>query len=123
MIDDPFTFDFAKNSTNMCGAIFQNPDNLGLITDYSNTLKDLKKNKCISIVATDFLALTMMKESKAMGFEIAIGSSGRFGVPIGYGGPHAAFFSTDTKLLRKIPGRIVGLTKDSNGNPALRLAL
>ena len=86
-------------------------------------MKDIKANKCISIVATDFLALTMMKESSAMGFDCAIGSSGRFGVPIGYGGPHAAFFATNKKLLRKIPGRIVGVSKDSNGNPAYRLAL
>lgn len=115
--------DLEKISKDVCGALVQYPGTDGSIDDFSKVGEVIHANKGLLAVATDLLALTLIKPPSEFGADIALGTSQRFGVPFGYGGPHAAFFATNTKYLRKIPGRIVGLSKDRLGNPALRLAL
>jgi glycine dehydrogenase len=105
------------------GAIFQYPGSFGHICDYTDQISALHEAKALAVVATDLLALTMLKEPGAMGADIAVGSSQRFGVPLGYGGPHAAFMSCRDDLKRAMPGRIVGVSVDARGNKAYRLAL
>ncbi len=105
------------------GAIFQYPGTLGHVRDFTAEIAALHGAKAIAIVATDLLALCMLKEPGAMGADIAVGSSQRFGVPMGYGGPHAAFFSCKDDLKRSMPGRIVGVSVDARGNKAYRLSL
>jgi glycine dehydrogenase len=105
------------------GAIFQYPGTWGHVRDLTAEIEALHAAKAVAVVATDLLALTMLKEPGAMGADIAIGSSQRFGVPMGYGGPHAAFFACKDEHKRNMPGRIVGVSIDVRGNKAYRLAL
>jgi glycine dehydrogenase len=104
-------------------AIFQYPGTFGHVQDFTDHITRLHGAKALAIVATDLLALTMLKEPGAMGADIAVGSSQRFGVPMGYGGPHAAFISCRDDLKRNLPGRIVGVSIDVRGNKAYRLSL
>ncbi len=105
------------------GAIFQYPGSYGHVVDFTDAIAALHGAKAIAVVATDLLALTMLREPGAMGADIAIGSSQRFGVPLGNGGPHAAFMACRDDLKRSMPGRIVGVSIDSRGNKAYRLSL
>jgi glycine dehydrogenase len=105
------------------GGIFQYPGTYGHVQDFTDVIARLHGAKALAIVATDLLALTMLKEPGAMGADIAVGSSQRFGVPMGYGGPHAAFMSCRDDLKRAMPGRIVGVSIDARGNKAYRLSL
>ena len=105
------------------GAIFQYPGTHGAVRDFTDLIAALHEAKAIAIVATDLLALCMLKEPGAMGADIAVGSSQRFGVPLGYGGPHAAFMSCRDDLKRAMPGRIVGVSVDARGGRAYRLSL
>ena len=91
--------------------------------DYSNFAERVHAVGALFTVATDLLALTLIKPPGEFGADIAVGSAQRFGVPLGYGGPHAAFFATRDEFKRHMPGRIVGVSKDARGKPALRLAL
>ncbi len=109
--------------TRVFGAILQYPGTYGHVRDLSAPIAALHAAKAIAIVATDLLALTMLKEPGAMGADIAIGSSQRFGVPMGYGGPHAAFMACRDDYKRAMPGRIVGVSIDARGNKAYRLSL
>ena len=108
IVADPESFKFEEEPEKFCGALFQNPDNYGFLNDYIDLVATLKKHKIITILATDLLALTQIKPPGEMGFDVAIGSAQRFGVPLGYGGPAAAFFATTDEYKRKIPG--VGFT-------------
>ena len=105
------------------GALVQYPDTTGAIHDYSGLAEKVHAAGAMLTVATDLLALTLVKPPGEFGADIAIGTSQRFGVPLGYGGPHAAFFATRDEFKRSMPGRIVGVSKDTRGKPALRLAL
>ncbi|WP_313136005.1 aminomethyl-transferring glycine dehydrogenase [Paracoccus jeotgali] len=105
------------------GAIFQYPGTFGHIRDLTAECQALHDAGAIAVVASDLLALCLLKEPGAMGADICIGSSQRFGVPMGYGGPHAAFMSCRDAYKRSMPGRIVGVSIDAKGNMAYRLAL
>ena len=105
------------------GALVQYPDTFGAIHDYSGFAEKAHAAGAMLTVATDLLALTLIKPPGEFGADIVVGSAQRFGVPLGYGGPHAAFFATRDEFKRQMPGRIVGVSKDSRGKPALRLAL
>ncbi len=114
------TFQF---SDKVFGALVQYPDTFGAIHDHNSFTEAAHKAGALVTVATDLLALTLIKPPGEFGADIAVGSAQRFGVPLGYGGPHAAFFATRDEFKRLIPGRIAGVSKDSRGKPALRLAL
>ncbi|MGH7977196.1 MAG: glycine dehydrogenase, partial [Limisphaerales bacterium] len=114
------TFTFSEK---VFGALVQYPDTFGAIHDYSGFAENVHAAGAMLTVATDLLALTLIKPPGEFGADIAVGSAQRFGVPLGYGGPHAAFFATRDEFKRQMPGRIVGVSKDSRGKPALRLAL
>jgi glycine dehydrogenase len=119
IVGDPEALDPAA----VFGAIFQYPGTWGHVRDLTPWIDALHAAKAIAVVATDLLALCMLREPGAMGADIAVGSSQRFGVPMGYGGPHAAFFACKDEHKRQMPGRIVGVSIDSHGNKAYRLAL
>ena len=105
------------------GVFVQYPGSDGLIQDYSGIVNSIHEKKGIAIFATDLLALCLIKPPGEMGADIVVGSSQRFGVPLGCGGPHAAFMSVKEDLKRSLPGRIVGASVDSSGDLAYRLAL
>ena len=105
------------------GLLVQMPNNKGRLLDPSAILRIADVYKCMKIAVVDPLCQVLMKPVADMGFDVAVGSMQRFGIPMGFGGPHAAFFAISEKYKRKIPGRIVGQSKDSQGNKALRLAL
>jgi glycine dehydrogenase len=105
------------------GALVQFPTTDGIIFDYGEFAKQAHAAGALLAVAADLLALTLLRPPGEFGADIALGSAQRFGVPLGYGGPHAAFFATTDAVKRLIPGRLVGVSKDTEGKPALRLAL
>jgi glycine dehydrogenase len=106
-----------------CGVLVQYPSTWGSIDDYRAVIERAKSVGAIVIMATDLLALTLLAAPGELGADIAVGSAQRFGVPLGYGGPHAAFFSCRDELKRLMPGRLVGVTRDAAGRRALRLSL
>jgi glycine dehydrogenase len=105
------------------GAIFQYPGTYGHVRDFTPEIARLHAAGSVAVVAADLLALTMLKEPGAMGADICVGSAQRFGVPMGFGGPHAAFMSCKDEMKRQMPGRIVGVSIDARGNKAYRLSL
>ncbi len=115
--------DLSKISEDIICGILQYPGTLGDIKDPSENISKIKKRNGKSILVCDLLSLAKLKTPAELGADIAVGSSQRFGIPMGYGGPHAAFFATKDEFKRSMPGRIVGVSVDRHGNKAYRLAL
>jgi glycine dehydrogenase len=120
IIGDHSTFEFTEN---LFGALLQYPDIHGKVCDYSKFVASAHAKNASVVVAADLLSLALLVPPGEWGADAVVGNSQRFGVPMGYGGPHAAFFATKEEFKRIIPGRIIGVSVDSAGNPALRMAL
>jgi glycine dehydrogenase len=120
IVGDPLT-DLDKSD--VFGGLLQYPDSSGAVRDLRPAISALHAKGALAIVAADLLALTLLASPGELGADIAIGSAQRFGVPMGYGGPHAAYMAVRDALKRSLPGRLVGLSIDSRGQPAYRLAL
>jgi glycine dehydrogenase len=114
------TFDF---SSDFFGAMLQYPGKYGQVNDYASFIANAHANEIKVAVAADLLALAKLTPPGEMGADVVVGTSQRFGIPMGYGGPHAAYFATKEEHKRSMPGRIIGVTIDANGNRALRMAL
>jgi glycine dehydrogenase len=110
-------------SEDFFGAIVQYPGKHGKVLDYTSFIEYAHNNEVKVIVSTDLLSLAMLKSPAEMGADVAVGTTQRFGIPLGYGGPHAAYFATSEIYKRQIPGRIIGVSQDVKGNRALRMAL
>jgi glycine dehydrogenase len=121
VVTDPSRFDFTQ--AGVIGALLQYPATDGAIRDYKSLCEAAHAAGALVTVATDLLALTLLTPPGEWGADIAVGNSQRFGVPLGYGGPHAAFFATRDQFKRHLPGRIIGVSKDRAGRPGLRMAL
>lgn len=120
VVGDPMS-DLAK--ADVFGGLLQYPGTSGVVRDLRGAIKTLHDKGALAVVAADPLALTLLASPGELGADIAVGSAQRFGVPMGYGGPHAAYMAVRDALKRSLPGRIVGLSVDSRGQPAYRLAL
>jgi glycine dehydrogenase len=107
----------------VCGVLVQYPNTFGAVEDYRALTERVHAAGALMVVASDLLSLTLLAPPGEWGADVAIGSAQRFGVPMGYGGPHAAFFATKDDHKRHMPGRIIGVSKDANGRMALRMAL
>jgi len=105
------------------GALLQYPGKYGQVNDYSDFVARAKENDIKIAVSADILSLVLLTPPGEFGVDVVVGTTQRFGIPLGYGGPHAAFFATKEEYKRNIPGRIIGVTKDTDGKPALRMAL
>jgi glycine dehydrogenase len=120
VIGDHSEFDFSEE---YFGTIIQYPGRSGRVYDYSNFVSGCKEAQIRVVVAADILSLVRLQAPGELGADVVVGTTQRFGIPLGYGGPHAAYFATREEFKRSIPGRIIGVTKDLNGNRALRMAL
>ena len=110
-------------SEEVYGAIVQYPAKNGQVYDYTGFIEKAHQNESKVVIAADLLSLTMLKSPAKMGADVAVGTTQRFGIPLGFGGPHAAYFATHEDYKRQIPGRIIGITVDTDGKRALRMAL
>jgi len=121
LVGDPATFDPAKQK--IFGALLQYPATDGAVRDPRPFIEKAHANGALVVMAADILGLTLLTPPGELGADCAVGSTQRFGVPLGYGGPHAAYFATKTEYVRHMPGRIIGVSVDAEGRPALRMAL
>ena len=115
--------DELKNVTDAFGVLAQYPGSFGDVRDLSDVIDHCQDQGALVGVASDLLALTLLKSPGSMGADVVFGNSQRFGVPMGYGGPHAAFFATRDEFKRSMPGRVIGVSVDSKGRQALRMAM
>lgn len=115
--------DFTLGKGGLCGLLVQYPTTDGRIENHAGLVEQAKQHGCLVVAAADPLALTILSPPGDWGADICVGSAQRFGVPMGLGGPHAAFIATHEKYARKLPGRIIGVSKDVHGNQALRMAM
>ncbi len=122
LVGDHLTLDPAA-VPGLFGLLVQYPDTTGDIHDFAPLFERAHAAGALCVVATDLLALTLLRPPGEFGADVAVGSAQRFGVPFGFGGPHAAFFATRDSLKRQMPGRLVGVSRDAQGRPALRLSL
>ena len=113
----------AVEADNVFGCLVQYPDANGEVEDMTGFVEGMAEREVRTVFTTDLMALLVLKSPGAMGADVVVGSSQRFGVPMGYGGPHAAFFAARESFKRHFPGRIIGVSKDRLGQPALRMAL
>ena len=120
VIGDHETFEF---SDDFYGAILQYPGKHGQVYDYASFISKANDKDIKVAVAADILSLVLLTPPGELGADVVVGTTQRFGIPLGYGGPHAAFFATKAAYKRNVPGRIIGLTKDTDGKRALRMAL
>ncbi|CAI5462604.1 unnamed protein product [Closterium sp. Yama58-4] len=121
IVGDHTKFDYSKKD--VCGVLVQYPATDGTLIDYSDFVVKAHENGAKVVMATDLLALTVVRPPGELGADMVVGSAQRFGVPMGYGGPHAAFLATSAEYKRLMPGRIIGVSIDAQGNPALRMAM
>ncbi len=121
VVGDPGEFDFSADD--LFGALFQYPGEDGRISDPSVWIEDAHAHDVKVVIAADLLSLALLKAPGGMGADVVVGSTQRFGVPMGFGGPHAAYFATLDQYKRQIPGRIIGVSVDRDGKPAYRMAL
>jgi glycine dehydrogenase len=121
VVGDPATFDPRSNP--VCGALVQYPTTDGRVVDYAPLAERVHAAGAYFCVAADPLALTLLRPPAEFGADVALGSTQRFGVPLGYGGPHAAYLATKDEFKRSMPGRVIGVSRDARGKPAMRLAL
>ncbi len=113
----------SSGNTGYAAVLVQYPDTLGVIHDYSSLANEVHEVGALLVVAADLLSLTLLKPPGEFGADICVGNSQRFGVPFGFGGPHAAFMAVKDSLKRRMPGRLIGVSKDAEGRPACRLSL
>lgn len=123
VIGDWTAFDPASVGADLAGVLVQYPDTLGRISDYTDFFSRVHAAGALCVVAADLMALTVIREPGSFGADICVGNTQRFGVPMGFGGPHAAYMSCTDALKRRMPGRLIGMSIDPQGRPAYRLAL
>jgi glycine dehydrogenase len=122
-VGDAAEIDFAKVGASLCGVLVQYPTTDGRVECYEELTKRVHAAGALAVVAADLLALTLLRPPGEWGADVAVGSAQRFGVPMGFGGPHAAFIATKPEHARRLPGRIIGVSRDAQGNPAYRMAI
>jgi glycine dehydrogenase len=123
IVGDVAKIDWAKLGSKLCGVLVQYPTTDGRIECYEELTKKTHEAGALVVAATDLLALTLIKPPGEWGADIAVGSAQRFGVPMGFGGPHAGFIATKNEHARRMPGRIIGVSRDAHGNTAYRMAI
>ena len=116
-------FKLELSSNNLFGILLQYPGKYGQVNDYTSLIENAHQKDIKVVVAADLMSLVLLKSPAELGADVAVGTTQRFGIPMGYGGPHAGYFTTSNTYKRQIPGRIIGVSKDAFGNRALRMAL